>query len=83
MATVTAFKSRLPTPVEAGVVVPTHVDKVLFNKGFNHGMTSNQLTVFKASFRAGFRAAKRYLRELRRARGIVPLPVAQKMVFRP
>lgn len=83
MAVVKALKPRLPEPAEVGVVVPTNVDKQLFEAGFRQGMSSNVLVEFRASFRAGFRAAKLHLRELRRAQGVVDLPRAQKMLVRP
>ena len=82
MAIVKALKTRLPTPAEVGIVVPDHIDKSLFEAGFQHGLHSNELVEFKASFRAGFRAAKLHLRDLRRAQGVVDFPARQKMTFR-
>jgi hypothetical protein len=82
MAALASLKRRAPAPTEVGVLVPTKVDKKLFEEGFSHGMASNELTVFKASFRAGFREAKRYLRELRRQQGVVEFPLRARLSIR-
>ena len=59
---------------EVSVTLPPHIDEALFTSGFEHGLRSNTLTNFKASYRAGFREAKRVLREQRRQQGIIEVP---------
>lgn len=59
-----------PSPQEAGVRIPFNVKKDRFCAGFKHGLSGgqlNQVEYMKLSFRTGFRAAKLYLRELRRS----------------
>ena len=78
MASVTVLKTRLDDAEEIAVAAPQHLDKSLFNQGFQHGMRSNKLTNFKASFRAGFRAAKIHIRETMKEQGVIPLPMHTK-----
>jgi len=73
------LKSRTARATEVGIHIPANVDKELFQQGFDYGMRSNTLTIFKASYRAGFRAAKLRLRELRHQQGIVDFPMRAKM----
>lgn len=73
------LKPRAARAHEVGIQIPNHVDRELFQQGFDYGMRSNTLTIFKASYRAGFRAAKLKLRELRRQQGIVDFPMRSKM----
>ncbi len=74
MAAVLRFTPPCPAPDDVGIKIPTHLDKQLFHNGFEHGLKSNELTCFKASFRAGFREAKLYLRQAQRNKGILELP---------
>lgn len=81
MAVLYAFKAPPPVPSEVNVTIPSHVDKEMFEKGFRQGMSSNVLCDFRASFRAGFREAKLYLARLQRERGIIRLPLRQKLII--
>jgi hypothetical protein len=66
-----------PNPQEAGVRIPPHLKKERFCAGFRHGLSGGQLhkvEYMRLSFREGFRAAKLYLRALRRSRGILEFP---------
>lgn len=80
MATVVKLKPTLPSATELVVQLPATLNKQLFQSGYEHGMRSNTLTNFKASYRAGFRAAKQHLRELRESQGISPFPTRTKCV---
>ncbi len=74
-----------PTPREAGVRIPAHLRKERFCAGFLHGLRGGQLDdvkYFRLSFREGFRAAKLYLREIRRQRGILNFPIQGRFRFR-
>jgi hypothetical protein len=67
-----------PTPQELGLKPPPDVRVSRFNAGFEHALKGGQLTeaeYFRRSFRLGFRAAKLYLREVRRSRSILDLPM--------
>ena len=67
-----------PTPRELGIRVPRHLRKDRFNQGFEHALKGGQLhrvEYLKLSFREGFRAAKLYLRGVRRQQGIVDFPL--------
>lgn len=66
-----------PTPREAGVRIPPHVNAGLFCAGFEHGLKGGQLVrteYMRLSFREGFRASRLYLREVRRIRGVLEFP---------
>lgn len=66
-----------PTPETVGLKVPPHLRADRFSAGFDHGVKGGQLDnvdYFRLSFRLGFRAAKLYLRELRRQNGVVEFP---------
>ncbi len=68
---------RYPNPQEAGVRIPPHLMEERFCAGFRHGLKGGQLNrveYLRLSFREGFRAAKLYLREVRRSRGILEFP---------
>lgn len=72
-----------PTPDEAGVRIPRSLRADRFAAGFEHGLAGRKLDrpeYFRESFRMGFRAAKLYLRRLRRQQGLIEFP--QKMKFR-
>ena len=67
-----------PTPKQAGIRIPSHLIKDRFCAGFQHGLKGGQLhevEYLRLSFREGFRAAKLYLRQVRRSRGVVEFPV--------
>lgn len=66
-----------PTPRVLGLKIPPELREGRFNAGFEHALKGGHLTeveYFRRSFRLGYRAAKLYLRELRRRRGIVEFP---------
>lgn len=86
MGKITKIRQKLPLPTEVGVVVPAAINQEMYQQGWEHGLVSNLLTKpeqLKASFRAGFRAAKLYLRELRKQKGIHVLPLQARIKFRP
>ena len=71
-----------PTPGEAGIKIPPLVRKKLFNAGFRHGLEGgglDQTAHLRFSFRMGLRAAKLYLREVRRSQGIIDFPQRWKI----
>ncbi|MFL6621034.1 MAG: hypothetical protein ACJ8J7_12530 [Sulfurifustaceae bacterium] len=66
-----------PTPGQIGLKIPPYLIADRFSAGFNHGLKGGQLDhveYFRRSFRLGFRAAKLYLREVRRQQGILQFP---------
>lgn len=66
-----------PTPTEVGLKIPSYLIADRFSAGFDHGLKGGQLDhveYFRRSFRLGFRAAKLYLREVRRQQGILQFP---------
>ncbi len=70
--------SIYPTPRDIGLKIPPHLRETRFNAGFEHALKGGHLTeveYFRRSFRLGFRAAKLYLREVRRHRGILDFPM--------
>lgn len=76
---------KYPEPKDLGIRIPRTLIKDRFRSGFRHALTGgklNRVEYFRLSFREGFRAGKLYLRELRRAQGIVNFPVQGKMRFR-
>jgi len=71
-----------PKPQEVGVRIPPHLKQERFCAGFRHGLEGGQLDkveYMRLSFREGFRAAKLYLRELRRSRGVLDFPARWKV----
>ncbi len=71
-----------PQPQEVGVRIPPHLKQDRFCAGFRHGLSGGQLDkveYMRLSFREGFRAAKLYLRELRRSHGILDFPARWKV----
>jgi hypothetical protein len=73
---------RYPSPEEAGIRVPPHLKQERFYAGFRHGLEGGQLNrveYLRLSFREGFRAAKLYLREVRRRQGILEMPLRWKV----
>ena len=76
------MKHRYPTPQEVGIAPPKSLKHDLFNAGFDHAMRGGNLTHrdhLKLSFRQGFRAAKLYLRELRKTQGVYQFPLQGKI----
>lgn len=74
-----------PTPQEIGLKISPTLRKDRFNAGFSHALQGGQLdhaSCFRLSFRMGFRAAKLYLREVRRSRGILQFPFKARFRFR-
>jgi hypothetical protein len=79
------MQTSYPSPEEAGIRVPPHVKPERFRAGFRHALKGGQLNrieYMRLSFREGFRAAKLYLRELRRSQGILDYPVCWKVRMR-
>ena len=71
-----------PTPRDIGLNVPPDLRENRFNAGFKRALKGGHLTqveYFRRSFRLGFRAAKLYLREVRRKQGILQFPMRAKM----
>ena len=74
-----------PEPQDVGIRTPGHLIKDRFRSGFQHALKGGQLNkveYFRLSFREGFRAGKLYLRELRRAKGIVNFPLQGRIRLR-
>ncbi len=72
-----------PLPSEFGIRTPPRVRQQAFNDGFRHGLKGGgleQTGYARFSFRMGVRAAKLYLRRLRRSHGIIDFP--QRWKFR-
>lgn len=71
-----------PQPQDVGIEIPRTLRRDRFCRGFEHGLRGGQLDrveYFRLSFRLGFRAAKLYLREVRRQRGILQFPTRQRV----
>ena len=67
-----------PTPQELGICIPGHLRQDRFNRGFHHALKGGQLNrveYLRLSFREGYRAAKLYLRDVRRQQGILTFPM--------
>jgi hypothetical protein len=74
-----------PTPREIGLKIAPILREDRFNAGFAHALRGGQLDrveCFRLSFRMGFRAAKLYLREVRRSQGILEFPFKARFRFR-
>lgn len=79
------MRHAFPTPAQAGIRIPHDLRADRFAAGFEHGLKGGQLDrveYFRRSFRLGFRAAKRYLREVRRRRGVIEFPARYRMRLR-
>lgn len=77
--------SDFPVPADIGIVIPPHLRQDRFCDGFRHALTGgqlNRLEHLRLSFREGYRAARLYLRELRRRQGILAFPLAGRIRFR-
>lgn len=73
------------TPQEVGLKVSRSLKKQVFEAGFEHAMKGGQLDhveYFRLSFREGFRAAKLYLRALRKRQGVVNFPMQGRFKFK-
>jgi hypothetical protein len=67
-----------PTPDDLHLPIPRTLRRDRFCRGFEHGLRGGQLDqveFFRLSFRMGFRAAKLFLRDERRRRGILDFPM--------
>jgi hypothetical protein len=74
-----------PTPQEIGLHIPRTLRQDRFCRGFDHALRGGQLDraeCFRLSFRMGYRAAKFYLREVRRRRGILEFPLRTRVRMR-
>ena len=74
-----------PTPRDIDLKIPPDLRESRFNAGFEHALKGGHLTeveYFRRSFRLGFRAAKLYLREVRRRRGILDFPLRARFRVR-
>jgi hypothetical protein len=72
------MSSDYPTPEEVGIKIPKQLREDWFNQGFEHALKGHNLSCpvhLKRSFMEGYRAAKLYLRELRKRQGIVGFPI--------
>ena len=73
-----------PQPEDVGIKIAPHLQKERFYLGFEHALKGGKITEvdqLKLSFREGFRAGKLYLRDLRRAQGIVSFPFQGRIRF--
>ena len=76
------MKIRYPTPQDLGLRIPATLRRDRFCRGFDHALRGGQLDqveYFRLSFRMGFRAAKLFLREERRRRGILEYPLRRRV----
>ena len=79
------MKAYYPTAQEVGISIPGHLRPNRFEAGFLHALQGYHLRKaehLRLSFREGFRAAKLYLRWLRREQGIIEFPMKAKVKFR-
>jgi hypothetical protein len=80
-----AMTVNYPTPKDVGIEIPSQLIEQRFNAGFLHALQGKQLSSakhFRRSFRYGYREGKLYLREVRRAQGIIEFPFKAKMKFK-
>ena len=76
------MKQAYPNPQDVGIKIPPNLQAERYCAGFRHGLKGghlDQVEYMKQSFREGFRAAKLYLRELRRSRGILEFPTRWRL----
>ena len=74
-----------PTPRDIGLKIPPFLRENRFNAGFEHALKGGHLTeveYFRRSFSLGFCAAKLYLREVRRCRGLLDFPLRARIRIR-
>ncbi len=79
------MQAVFPTPQQIGFKVPVDLIETRFSAGFEHALKGGHLTdieYFRRSFRLGFRTAKLYLREVRRARGVIDFPFRRRVRLR-
>ncbi len=79
------MKFHYPSVSEVGVAVPRRLRADRFQAGFDHGLRGGKLDhveYLRLSFREGFRAAKLYLKALRKERGIVSFPLQGRIKMR-
>ena len=79
------MRHRYPTPRHVGLKIPRDIRMGRFEEGFKHALKGGHLTeieYFRRSFRLGFRAAKLYLREVRRHRGVLDFPMRGRFRMR-
>lgn len=72
---------RYPTTDDLGIAIPRTLRPERFRSGFDHALRGGQLDrseYFRLSFRIGFRTGKLFLREERRRRGILDLPMRRR-----
>lgn len=73
---------QYPSLQELGIRIPAHLKHARFNRGFQHALIGGQLDqveYFRLSFREGYRVGKLFLRDVRRARGILQFPMKAKV----
>lgn len=76
---------QYPTPEDIGLRIPSTLRRDRFRNGFHHALRGGHLDsvdCFRLSFRLGYRAAKLYLREVRRRRGILEFPLRTRVRLR-
>ncbi len=76
---------QYPTPTELGIEVPSDLMPERFQAGFRHALTGGQICQaphLRRSFREGYRAAKLYLRWLRRRQGVLEFPMRGRFTTR-
>lgn len=74
-----------PTPRELGLRIPPRLREDRYCAGFAHALRGGQLDrveCLRLSFREGYRAAKLYLKLVRRRRGVPAFPVQGRMRLR-
>ena len=79
------MSAHFPSPAQAGIRIPHDLRADRFAAGFEHALKGGQLDrveYFRRSFRLGFRAAKLYLREVRRGRGVIEFPARYRVRLR-
>lgn len=79
------LRTAYPTPRELGMRIPADLREDRFNAGFRHALKGGHLDhveYFRRSFRLGFRAAKLYLREVRRRQGVHEFPLRARIRLR-
>jgi len=77
--------NNYPKPADVGIRIPSALKPERFCAGFEHGLKGGQLDrveYMRLSFREGFRASRLYLRQLRRARGILDFPARWRIRMR-
>lgn len=80
------MKYGYPKPQDVGVKIPVYLEPERFCAGFEHALKGGQLHSdvknLRLSFREGYRAAKIYLKGLRRRQGLVEFPVRGRIKLR-